>query len=213
MPVGTLGTVKAMTARDLEEEIDARIILGNTFHLFLRPGMEVIKEHGGLHAFSNWKRPILTDSGGFQVFSLAAHRKLDEDGVTFRSHIDGSSHRLTPEVAMAIQGILGSDIAMVFDHCPAADSPEAEHLAAMERTTRWARRCAEVERPSGQALFGIVQGGLNIEHRLRHRDVADGNWFRRLRSGWDFRSVSRPQRCIAYSMVSGIIYRRTSRAT
>jgi queuine tRNA-ribosyltransferase len=130
----------------------------------------VIRDHGGLHGFAQWHRPILTDSGGFQVFSLATNNKVDEDGVTFRSHIDGSKHRLTPEVSMEIQGVLRSDIAMVFDQCPAADSSEQDHLAVMRRTTAWAQRCARVERPVGQALFGIVQGGLDVQRRLRHLD-------------------------------------------
>lgn len=171
MPVGTVGTVKAMAPSELmAEPIDARIILGNTYHLYLRPGLEVIADHGGLHGFAQWPRPILTDSGGFQVFSLAHNNKVDEDGVTFRSHIDGSKHRLTPEVSMEIQGVLRSDIAMVFDQCPAADCSDGEHLGAMARTTAWAQRCARVERPAGQALFGIVQGGLDIDRRMRHRD-------------------------------------------
>ncbi len=171
MPVGTLGSVKAMAPTELRADpIDARIILGNTYHLYLRPGLDVIADHGGLHGFAQWERSMLTDSGGFQVFSLANNNKIDEDGVTFQSHIDGSKHRLTPEVSMEIQGVLGSDIAMVFDQCPAADAPLREQEAAMRRTTAWAKRCARVERPAGQALFGIVQGGLNVEHRLRHLD-------------------------------------------
>ncbi len=169
MPVGTVGSVKSLAPTDLvAEPIDAKIILGNTYHLYLRPGLDVIEDHGGLHEFAQWKRPILTDSGGFQVFSLAKNNKVDDEGVTFRSHIDGSKHRLTPEVSMHIQGVLRSDIAMVFDQCPAAESHAREHERAMQRTTAWARRCAEVERPQGQALFGIVQGGLDVERRLRH---------------------------------------------
>jgi queuine tRNA-ribosyltransferase len=171
MPVGTLGTVKAMSPAELESPpIDAKIILGNTYHLYLRPGLEVISDHGGLHGFSNWQRPMLTDSGGFQVFSLAKDNKVDDEGVTFRSHIDGSKHRLTPEVSMEIQRVLGSDIAMVFDQCPAGDAPDAVQDEAMRRTTAWAVRCAAVERPAGQSLFGIVQGGLDVERRLRHLD-------------------------------------------
>lgn len=171
MPVGTVGTVKAMAPAELAAPpIDARIILGNTYHLYLRPGLDVIADHGGLHGFAAWPRPILTDSGGFQVFSLAQNNKVDDEGVTFRSHIDGSKHRLTPEVSMEIQGVLRSDIAMVFDQCPAADCTPAEHQAAMRRTTAWAKRCAQVERPAGQALFGIVQGGLDVDLRRRHRD-------------------------------------------
>jgi queuine tRNA-ribosyltransferase len=169
MPVGTLGTVKAMTSAELEgPPLDARIILGNTYHLYLRPGLEVVQAAGGLHSFMGWKRPILTDSGGFQVFSLAAINRIDDDGVTFRSHIDGSEHRLTPERAMEIQGVLGSDIAMAFDQCPPGQSSAAEHEAAMRRTTAWAARCRAVARPSGQALFGIVQGGVDLTRRRRH---------------------------------------------
>jgi queuine tRNA-ribosyltransferase len=169
MPVGTVGTVKAMTPDELQAPpIDAKIILGNTYHLLLRPGMEVMQVHGGLHEFAGWPRPILTDSGGFQVFSLAHRSKMDEDGVTFRSHVNGDKHRLTPERSMEIQGILGSDIAMVFDHCPPADAPQREHRAAIDRTTRWARRCKAVDRPAGQSLFGIVQGGLDLELRRHH---------------------------------------------
>ncbi len=171
MPVGTLGSVKSLSPADLlADPIDARIILGNTYHLYLRPGLDVIEDHGGLHGFSQWNRPILTDSGGFQVFSLAENNKIDEDGVTFRSHIDGSKHRLTPEVSMQIQGVLRADIAMVFDQCPPSESTDREHEAAMKRTTAWAQRCANVERPPGQSLFGIIQGGLDIERRLAHID-------------------------------------------
>ncbi len=169
MPVGTLGTVKAMAVTDLEAPpIDARIILGNTYHLLLRPGLDVIRAHGGLHAFQGWRRPILTDSGGFQVFSLANINKIDDDGVTFRSHINGDEHRLTPERAMEIQGALGSDIAMAFDQCPPGDASAEVHDRAMARTTAWAKRCLAVERPPGQALFGIVQGGIDLDARRRH---------------------------------------------
>jgi len=169
MPVGTLGTVKGMTAAELQAPpLDARIILGNTYHLYLRPGLDVIRAHGGLHNFSNWQRPILTDSGGFQVFSLAAINKIDDDGVTFRSHIDGSKHRLSPEIAMEIQGVLGSDIAMAFDQCPPGQAPVDVQEKAMARTTAWAKRCLAVERPPGQALFGIVQGGVDVDRRRRH---------------------------------------------
>ncbi len=171
MPVGTLGTVKAMTTAELVvPPLGAEIILGNTYHLYLRPGLEVIAAHGGLHEFMNWQRPILTDSGGFQVFSLGSINAIDDDGVTFRSHIDGSKHRLTPEKSMEIQGVLGSDIAMVFDQCPPGDADAEVHERAMARTTAWARRCAEVERPPGQALFAIVQGGVDLDRRRRHLD-------------------------------------------
>lgn len=172
MPVGTLGTVKAMTAAELvAPPLDARIILGNTYHLYLRPGLEVIEAHGGLHRFAGWSRPILTDSGGFQVFSLAAINQVDDDGVTFRSHIDGSKHRLTPEVSMHIQGVLGSDVAMCFDECPPGDAPPEVIDRAMARTTAWAGRCAAVARPPGQALFGIIQGGVDLDRRRRHLDA------------------------------------------
>lgn len=169
MPVGTQGTVKAMTVGELEAPpLDARIILGNTYHLYLRPGLEVIGAHGGLHGFSGWRRAILTDSGGFQVFSLATLNKIDRDGVTFRSHIDGSPHRLTPERSMEIQGVLRSDIAMAFDQCPPGECSARDHEEAMERTTRWAERCLRAPRPDGQALFGIVQGGPDAVRRRRH---------------------------------------------
>ncbi|MEZ4402166.1 MAG: tRNA guanosine(34) transglycosylase Tgt [Kofleriaceae bacterium] len=169
MPVGTQGTVKAMTPGELEAApLDARIILGNTYHLYLRPGLDIIGGAGGLHRFAAWDRPILTDSGGFQVFSLAGINKIDDDGVTFQSHIDGSRHRLTPEVSLHIQGVLGSDIAMAFDQCPAGDAPPPDQERALRRTTAWAARSAAVVRPPGQALFGIVQGGTDLERRARH---------------------------------------------
>jgi queuine tRNA-ribosyltransferase len=169
MPVGTQGTVKAMTADELRAPpLDARIILGNTYHLFLRPGLEVMRAHGGLHRFAGWDRAILTDSGGFQVFSLSGINKVDDDGVTFQSHLDGSRHRLTPEVSMEIQGALGSDIAMVFDQCPPGDAAPEVHDVAMRRTTAWAHRCLAVARPAGQALFGIVQGGIDLARRRAH---------------------------------------------
>ena len=169
MPVGTAGTVKGMTADELRADpIDAKIILGNTYHLYLRPGLEVMGLAGGLHKFAAWDRPILTDSGGFQVFSLAAINEIDDEGVTFRSHIDGSKHRLTPEVSMRIQETLGSDIAMCFDQCPPGDAPEAVQEVALARTTAWAKRCREAPRATGQALFGIVQGGIDVDRRRRH---------------------------------------------
>jgi queuine tRNA-ribosyltransferase len=169
MPVGTAGTVKAMTADELRADpLDARIILGNTYHLYLRPGLAVIEALGGLHKFAAWDRPILTDSGGFQVFSLAGINEIDDDGVTFRSHIDGSKHRLTPEVSMLIQRTLGSDVAMCFDQCPPGDAGDDVHERALARTTAWAGRCRAAERAPGQALFGIVQGGVDRARRLRH---------------------------------------------
>ncbi len=199
MPVGTVGSVKAMAVPELYR-LGAQIILGNTYHLWLRPGLEVIAAHGDLHRFIGWRRPMLTDSGGFQVFSLgerAGERpglapgerasgrpqeigglvRITEEGVRFRSHLDGSLRDLTPEESMRIQAVLGSDIAMAFDHCPPGLSPPAEARAAMERTTRWAERCLQVPapllgdglRPLGrQQRFGIVQGGIHRELRRRH---------------------------------------------
>ncbi|MBV8759433.1 MAG: tRNA guanosine(34) transglycosylase Tgt [Deltaproteobacteria bacterium] len=169
MPVGTAGTVKAMTADELRAPpLDAKIILGNTYHLYLRPGLEVLGHAGGLHKLAQWDRPILTDSGGFQVFSLAAINEIDDDGVTFRSHIDGSKHRLTPEVSMEIQRIIGSDIAMVFDQCPPGDAPAEVQEVALRRTTAWAKRSLEAPHAPGQSVFGIVQGGVDLDRRRRH---------------------------------------------
>ena len=167
MPVGTQATVKALSSADVLA-LGAQIILGNTYHLALRPGAERVERLGGLHRFMAWPNAILTDSGGFQVFSLRERRTLDEDGVTFRSHIDGSSHRLTPERAMAIQTSLGSDIAMAFDECPPSDAPDAEIDGAMARTTRWARRCLEAPKAPGQLRFGIIQGAVDLARRRAH---------------------------------------------
>jgi queuine tRNA-ribosyltransferase len=167
MPVGTQATVKSLSSGDLEA-LDAKIILGNTYHLAMRPGHELIRGFGGLHGFMAWPRAILTDSGGFQVFSQAGRRSIDEDGVTFQSHVDGSLQRLTPESAMAIQVALGSDIAMAFDECPASDAAPEVVRKAMERTTRWAARCAEAPPHPGQLRFGIVQGGTDVELRRLH---------------------------------------------
>ena len=162
-PVGTQATVKSLTQRQLLG-LDAKLILANTYHLYLRPGDDLIAEMGGLHTFMNWDRPILTDSGGFQVFSLSDTRQVDEDGVTFKSHIDGSSHRLTPEVAVAIQENLGADIIMAFDEC--AEPYDRDYsFKAMARTHRWAERCKKAQTRSDQALFGIVQGGVFRELR------------------------------------------------
>ncbi|RME37917.1 MAG: tRNA guanosine(34) transglycosylase Tgt, partial [Deltaproteobacteria bacterium] len=164
MPVGTQATVKGMLPETLAQ-IGAQILLGNTYHLYLRPGHELVKQLGGLHRFMNWSGPILTDSGGFQVFSLGELRKIDEDGVTFQSHIDGSRHRLTPESSIEIQQALGADIVMAFDECipwPAERSYVAESTA---RSGRWARRCRQAHRRDGSALFGIVQGGMDMDLR------------------------------------------------
>ena len=167
MPVGTMATVKAMTPEHLRE-VGTQILLGNTYHLYLRPGDELIRQAGGLHAFMNWSGPLLTDSGGFQVFSLSARCTIDDDGVTFKSHIDGSEHRFTPERVMEIQRNLGADIVMPLDHCPAlpADLPTLE--ASLRRTTAWAERCLSAGTGGGQALFGIVQGGTDVSLRHRH---------------------------------------------
>ncbi|AVQ20018.1 tRNA guanosine(34) transglycosylase Tgt [Fusobacterium mortiferum] len=160
MPVGTQATVKAMTPEELEA-IGSQIILGNTYHLYLRPSDELVAKFGGLHKFMNWKKPILTDSGGFQVFSLGALRKITEEGVRFSSHLDGSKHFLTPEKSINIQNNLGSDIVMLFDECPPGLSSREYMIPSIERTTRWAKRCIEAhKRPDEQGLFAIVQGGI-----------------------------------------------------
>ena len=164
MPVGTAAAVKAVLHRDLAE-IGARILLANTYHLMLRPGDALVASLGGLHGFMGWSGPFLTDSGGYQVFSLAALRKLDEDGVVFQSHIDGSEHLLSPERSMAIQQNLGADIAMAFDECPPGDAPRDVVEAATARTTRWARRSRDAHTRADQALFGIVQGGVHLDLR------------------------------------------------
>ncbi|MEO6059765.1 MAG: tRNA guanosine(34) transglycosylase Tgt [Candidatus Limnocylindria bacterium] len=169
MPVGTQASVKSLTPGDLRT-VGAQVILANTYHLSLRPGHDRIARLGGLHRFMSWDGPILTDSGGFQVFSLAHLGTVDEDGVTFASHLDGSTQRLTPERAVAIQEALGSDIAMAFDQLIDATAPRDEIAAAMERTHRWAARCIEARSRESQALFGIVQGGVAPE--LRRQSVA-----------------------------------------
>ncbi|WP_419727642.1 tRNA guanosine(34) transglycosylase Tgt [Terrisporobacter petrolearius] len=160
MPVGTQATVKAMTPEELKE-IGSQIILSNTYHLYMRPGHDLVKEAGGLHKFMNWDKPILTDSGGFQVFSLGPLRKITEEGVHFRSHIDGSKHFISPEKAMEIQNALGSDIMMAFDECAPYPADREYVKNSLERTTRWLRRCKEAHtNTENQALFGIIQGGM-----------------------------------------------------
>jgi len=186
MPVGTVGAVKAVTATQLREEVRAEIILGNTYHLYLRPGTHVLEGAGGLHKFAGWDRPILTDSGGYQVFSLAAQRKLTEEGAVFRSHIDGSKHLFSPERVIDIQRSIGADIVMAFDECPPypCDEPYARH--SMNLTHRWLARCvqamAQTEPKYGypQSLFPIVQGSVYPELRRASSDFvaeigADGN--------------------------------------
>lgn len=166
MPVGTNATVKAMTPEDLLA-INAQIILSNTYHLYLRPGHRLVEKMGGLHAFMNWQRPILTDSGGFQVFSLGELRKITEEGVRFQSHLDGSYHFLTPELSVQIQEALGADIIMCFDECPAATADYAYVSRSLDMTTRWAQRCKDAHRREGQQLFGIIQGGMHYDLRAR----------------------------------------------
>ncbi|HEY7168286.1 MAG TPA: tRNA guanosine(34) transglycosylase Tgt [Candidatus Binatia bacterium] len=159
MPVGTQGTVKAVLPRDLKT-LGCQILLGNTYHLNLRPGAELIRELGGLHRFIGWDGPILTDSGGYQVFSLAAMRKITEEGASFQSHLDGSKHLLTPETAVAIQEALGSDIVMALDECIPHDAPRDYVQTSTERTVRWAERCLAARSRKDQLMFGIVQGGM-----------------------------------------------------
>ena len=167
MPVGTAATVKGMTPRDLKE-IGANIILSNTYHLYLRPSDELVAEAGGLHKFMNWDRSILTDSGGFQVFSLNTLRKITEEGVAFRSHIDGSSHLFTPEKVMSIENNLGADIIMAFDECAPYPAERSYIDDSLLRTTRWLERCINShERSNEQALFGIIQGGMYKDLRIK----------------------------------------------
>jgi queuine tRNA-ribosyltransferase len=168
MPVGTYGTVKAMSPAELEE-LGAEIILGNTFHLWLRPGTDVIGAHGGLHGFAGWPRPILTDSGGFQVWSLGALRKVREEGVTFASPVNGDRLLLTPEKSMEIQRTLDSDVVMVFDECTPYPATHAEAATSMERSLRWAARSKAAHAGNRNALFGIVQGGMYEDLRDRSR--------------------------------------------
>lgn len=186
MPVGTLGTVKAVHIPELRTEVKAQIILGNTYHLYLRPGLEVIEQAGGLHKFNGWDRPILTDSGGFQVFSLSGNRKLTEEGAHFRSHIDGSKHLFTPESVMDIQRVIGADIMMAFDECPPGDSDYNYAKKSLALTERWLDRCIkrvnETEGKYGysQTLFPIVQGCTfpELRRRAAHNIAekgADGN--------------------------------------
>ena len=171
MPVGTQATVKSMTPEELKEEVKAQIILSNTYHLYLRPGQEIVKEAGGLHNFMKWDRPILTDSGGFQVFSLSSLRKITEEGGAFHSHLDGSKHLFTPESVMKTEEDLGADIIMAFDECCPYPSTYEYTKNSMERTTRWAKRCKEAHTTENQALFGIIQGGFFED--LRKKSAED----------------------------------------
>ncbi|MCG3173352.1 MAG: Queuine tRNA-ribosyltransferase [Myxococcota bacterium] len=176
MPVGTAASVKALSSQDVRE-LGAQIILGNTYHLYLRPGHEAIASFGGLHHFMNWPLSILTDSGGYQVFSLSALRRIREEGVEFRSHLDGSRHFLTPELAVDIQQALDSDIMMALDECPPHDAPREYVEKSMALTTRWARRCLARRLEGKGALFPIVQGGLHVDLRIRHiEELAGSDW-------------------------------------
>ncbi|MFH1488724.1 MAG: tRNA guanosine(34) transglycosylase Tgt, partial [Pseudomonadota bacterium] len=170
MPVGTQGSVKSLTPEDLEE-IGVKILLANTYHLYLRPGHRVIEKLKGLHRFMNWERPILTDSGGFQVYSLAKLRKISEEGVTFQSHLDGSSHFIGPEEAMDIQQALGADIIMAFDECAPYPADYDYVSNSVRLTSLWAQRCLDRKRNDEQALFGIVQGGMYGD--LREKSALD----------------------------------------
>ena len=171
MPVGTLATVKAMSPEELKNDVKAQIILSNTYHLYLRPGHDIVKEAGGLHKFMNWDRPILTDCGGFQVFSLSSLRKISEEGVLFNSHLDGSKHMFTPEKVMEIEEALGADIIMAFDECCPYPADYDYVKKSMERTTRWAVRCKEAHKTENQGLFGIIQGGFYKD--LREQSAKD----------------------------------------
>lgn len=170
MPVGTRASVKTLTNQQLKD-IHSQIILGNTYHLMLRPGTEIIQKAGGLHRFMNWDLPILTDSGGFQVFSLSGMNKITEEGVYFQSHIDGSKHFLGPDESMQAQKILGSDIVMAFDECSPYPCEKPRVEKAMERTHRWAKRCRDYDLQSHQSLFGIVQGGVYHDLRAQSADA------------------------------------------
>jgi len=173
MPVGTQGTVKALTPDNLKK-LGAEIILGNTYHLYLRPGHKLIEEMGGLHKFTGWDRPVLTDSGGYQVFSLGELRKITDDGVRFQSHLDGSYHFITPETSIAIQESLGSDIMMCFDECPPYPADYGYLKSSLDMTIRWARRCKEAKKSDSGALFGIIQGGMSADLRkLASAEIVD----------------------------------------
>ena len=165
MPVGTQGTVKALTPRDLETA-GTEIILANAYHLYIRPGLDILKQFGGLHSFMGWSGPILTDSGGYQVFSLSRLRSISEEGVSFRSHFDGNEIFLTPEKVMEIQEVIGSDIAMIFDECPPATKDRNKIRESLERTLRWSGRAKKYHQLKSQALFGIIQGGTFKDLRL-----------------------------------------------
>jgi queuine tRNA-ribosyltransferase len=204
MPVGTNATVKSLSPDDLESA-GATIILGNTYHLFLRPGHERIERLGGLHRFMAWDRPILTDSGGFQVVSLADARDIDDGGATFRSHIDGSTHRLTPESSMAVQEALGADVAVAFDHPVYPSSPRRVVEDATERTHRWAERSVRAHTRLDQALFGVIQGGLVPDLRERSTRFIAGMPFDGINIGGLAGDETREQRRDAVAIVVGLL--------
>ncbi len=166
LPVGTQATVRSLTPEDLEQ-MHIKMILCNAYHLYLRPGVEIVEKAGGLHKFMQWKRPILTDSGGYQIFSLSSFHSITEEGISFKSHIDGSQRYITPETAVDIQEKLGADIIMALDVCPESTAKKEHIIHAMEYTARWARRCREAKKDNGQLLFGIIQGGTYPELRLK----------------------------------------------
>ena len=201
MPVGTQATVKAIAPNELEE-MNAQIILANTYHLYMRPGEDLVKEAGGLHKFMNWNRPILTDSGGFQVFSLGDLRSLSEEGAEFRSHLDGSKHMFTPEKDMQIQEDLGADIIMAFDECVPYPSDYEYTRKSMELTHRWAKRCKDAHKRTDQALFGIIQGGMYADLRIESAKTIDSMGF--LGYGIGGLSVGEPKH-IMYEMLEQLV--------
>lgn len=202
-PVGTQATVKALTPAQLDD-LGACLILANTYHLYLRPGHELIQRQGGLHEFMRWPHPILTDSGGFQVFSLSDRRTVDDDGVTFRSHLDGSQHRFTPERAIQIQEALGADIIMAFDECPEPYDRDYNQ-AAMERTHRWAERCLAAKCRTDQALFGILQGGVFPDLRRRSAEFISGLDFPGVAIGGLSVGESKPEMLEMLDLLGGLL--------
>ena len=201
MPVGTYGAVKAVSPADLREA-GAQIVLSNTFHLWLRPGLEVIERHAGLHRFMGWDGPILTDSGGFQVFSLGALRKISEEGVQFRSPVNGDRCFLSPEESMRIQRVLDSDVAMIFDECTAYPADERQAADSMRLSLRWAERSRRAHEGNANALFGIVQGGMFEQPARRVAARAPAHRLRRLRRSAGCPSVSPRRRCCAFCATS-----------
>ncbi len=211
MPVGTAATVKALTPRDLRE-IKSQIILANTYHLWMRPGREILVEAGGIHRFMQWDGPVLTDSGGFQVFSLESRRKLDRDGVTFASHLDGSTHRFTPENVIEFQEAIGVDIAMVLDVCVKLPAQREELEASVELTTHWAQRSKAAHARDGTLVFAIVQGGLEKDLRERSaRELVELD-FPAMQSA-DFPSEKRAKRCMSLRGSQRACCRRKNRDT